>query len=378
MKTNKGFAPIILLIIVLVVATATIAINKEKKIEKEIITPQTAKTGYEKNQPDISTVEQELISALKVSSGISPETYAYIDKQLTEFERAGIDTKNGRSLLSQFKIGDQTETIKSIETTQTSKIQENNQLQQTPVTQNQNENTTIPENTKPEIQSLTTWTYENEKWTPSKTPPACSELILESPIDISKVTSILYPGQTRGPSINDYKAHGGFRFDNTTNNSVEVRSPLDGYVWRGARFYVNGEIQYGFDIVTECGIMQRFGHLYELSPKFQELASKMRPAVEGDSRTTDLIPYQKISKGELIATKIGLPGNIGMDWGVYDLRKENDASKDPNFREKHFFQRWYDYHGICWLDLLTADQKSTAKSLPGGDGVMGKTSDYCK
>ena len=49
--------------------------------------------------------------------------------------------------------------------------------------------------------------------------PSCPTPLLQTPVDLSKVTSILYPGQERG---GNYKAHGGFGFDNATDNLVTV------------------------------------------------------------------------------------------------------------------------------------------------------------
>jgi hypothetical protein len=233
--------------------------------------------------------------------------------------------------------------------------------------------------TDPNKTPLVTWEYDTtaNQWVANGNPPQCPPLVFDSPVDITKASSILYPGQIRGSSINDYKAHGGFRFDGDAGQNITVRMPFDGYVWRGARYFLDGHMQYGFDIIHECGIMMRFGHLSELSSKFMAHAEKMRPAADGDSRTTDFQPFQKINKGEIIASKVGIPGNAGMDWGVYDLRTVNAAAGDPSFRENHYFQRWYDYYGLCWLDYLPSNEQSIAKSLPGADGKMGKTSSYC-
>src|SRR5262245_7815446 len=53
---------------------------------------------------------------------------------------------------------------------------------------------------------------EGGDWVPSGEPPPCpSPLVLDTPVDISLVTSVLYPGQPRGTA---FKPHGGFRFDN--------------------------------------------------------------------------------------------------------------------------------------------------------------------
>ena len=46
---------------------------------------------------------------------------------------------------------------------------------------------------------------------------SCPAPLLQTPVDLSKVTSILYPGQERG---GNYKAHGVFGFDNAPDNLV--------------------------------------------------------------------------------------------------------------------------------------------------------------
>ena len=64
-------------------------------------------------------------------------------------------------------------------------------------------------------------------WSPNGAPPDCSEpMVLQTPVDISKVTSALWPGQQRGA----YVAHGGFRFDATSGNDVTVRAPLGSHL----------------------------------------------------------------------------------------------------------------------------------------------------
>jgi hypothetical protein len=217
------------------------------------------------------------------------------------------------------------------------------------------------------------WDYLDGKWVSSGTPPECPALVFSSPVDIGKATSILYPGQRRG----EYKPHGGFRFDNQNTNAIDVRAPFDGYVWRGARYLEGGQVQYSIDIVNGCGIMHRFDHLLELSPEFKKLAEKLPEPKEADSRTTVLEPFLYVKKGDLIATKVGKGGNVGMDWGVYDLRKENAASKAASYRQEFQTLGWSAFHALCWLNYLPEQEKSVATSLPGGDGVSGKKSDYC-
>jgi hypothetical protein len=209
----------------------------------------------------------------------------------------------------------------------------------------------------------------------SGTPPECSSpLVLASPTDLSKVISILYPGQTRG---GDYKPHGGFRFTDGLNQ-VEVKAPMDAAVVEGGRYLVNGEIQYVFDFVNSCGIKYRIGHLRTLSPAFENIANQFPEAQEMDSRTTQVIPNVEIKAGDIIATAVGLleEGNAFFDFGVYDLRQENEASKDTTFQTEHTNDKGQAWHGVCWFDLLSAQDETIVKGLPATS--PGSESDYCK
>ncbi|MDO8755279.1 MAG: hypothetical protein Q7J80_15385 [Anaerolineales bacterium] len=222
------------------------------------------------------------------------------------------------------------------------------------------------------------WQWDGEKWRPSGSPPNCIDPItLESPIDITTATAILYPGQTRG---GDYKAHGGFRFDNAPSNSLDVKIPLDGHIIEASRYIEQGEVQYFFIFTSPCGIAYRLDHLLSLTSKFQAVADTLPEAKVDDSRTTLLKEPVAVKPGEIIATAIGFAsnGNVSFDFGVYDVRKLNEASQDPAWAAKHEQSKEFDYYGICWLDLLPSKDVEVVKLLPGGDQQAGKTSDYCK
>ncbi|MEK7059242.1 MAG: hypothetical protein AAB971_00585 [Patescibacteria group bacterium] len=209
------------------------------------------------------------------------------------------------------------------------------------------------------------------------TPPTCpKQPMLKSPTSLSQVTSILYPGQTRG---GNYKPHGGFRFDNVTDNKVAVTAPMDAYIYRGARYLVDGEVQYTFDFVNSCGIMYRLGHLLVLTPKYQALADAFPPAQEGDSRTTNINSVVNVKTGEQIATKVGVTVggvNTFFDLGVYDLRSSNQASKDTSYVQQRGLE--LAGHAVCWLKgWLPNTDEAKINSLPAGDPTSGKNSDYC-
>lgn len=222
-----------------------------------------------------------------------------------------------------------------------------------------------------------TWRQTNDGWSPSAKPPTCpSPLRILLPVDITKVTSILYPGQYRG---GDYKPHGGFAFDNNADQAVDVVAPLTGMAVRGSRYIESGDIQYMFDVISSCGIMSRLDHLLTLSAKFQVLANTLPPAGES-SATTNFNPPVLITEGEKVAVAIGLTKpskNVFVDFGVYDMRGFNKISSDPTWAANHPGSKEMSGHAICWFDLLDAQSVATVRSLPSRDGTSGKTSDYC-
>lgn len=230
-----------------------------------------------------------------------------------------------------------------------------------------------PENTNASI-----WSFDDKTntWKSNGNVPTCpNPLTINSPVNVSLATGILYPGQTRG---GDYKPHGGFRFDNISNNEVEIRVPMDSLVVSGTRFLYDGEIQYGFDFLMPCGIQFRLGHLRELTPKFQEIANKFREPTEMDSRGTSVSPSVSVQANELIATRTGVMAtkNTFVDFGVYDLRQKNEASKDLSWASSHPVQ--FGHYAICWFDWLKQSEESIVRSLPPADPNSGKNSDYCK
>lgn len=220
------------------------------------------------------------------------------------------------------------------------------------------------------------WEFTGDSWKVNSTPPPCPDpLILETPIDISNVSSVLYPGQTRG---GDYKPHGGFRFDNLNSNKVTVRAPMDAQVFRASRYLVEGEIQYTFDFIAPCGIMYRFGHLLELDAKYSKIADALPTALELDSRSTDVNPPVDTTRGEIVATAVGLTkGKINsfLDFGVYDLRTKNQASQDEAWTKQHSPE--LAHYALCWFDLLPSSDSVKVRNLPPADSQSGASSDYC-
>jgi hypothetical protein len=237
--------------------------------------------------------------------------------------------------------------------------------------------TTPTASAEPEKEEKFIWQQSEGGWMTSETAPDCPEQpILITPTDITKVTSVLYPGQTRG---GNYKPHGGFRLDNTTNTAVTVSAPMDGYVMRGSQYIEQGEVQYMFDIFNNCGIMYRFDHLNTLSSTFQKLTESWPPAQANDSRTNNIDNPPLIKAGDEIATAVGFvkTKNTTFDWGVYDYRAQNSASQSTAYQTAHQQDKELSWHAVCWLDWIAEADETTLRALPAGDSKSGKKSDYC-
>lgn len=196
-------------------------------------------------------------------------------------------------------------------------------------------------------------------------------LVLQTPVDLSNVTAILYPGQVRG---GNFKPHGGFRFDNSKPDDIEVRAPLDSNLREAQAYMEDGEIQYMFDFAHPCGIVYRFDHLETLSPKLVDIAKNLTVLSEQDWKSGKGVHQKDLSnlnisvkQGEVIATAVGFrkTNNVFVDLGVYDLRG------------KSMFQNPRP-HAICWFDLLPASDSAKVKSLPAGDSQAGSQSTLCK
>lgn len=221
------------------------------------------------------------------------------------------------------------------------------------------------------------WEFVNDKWTANADAPDCPDpLYVKSPTDITKATAVLYPGQTRG---NDYKAHGGLRFDGQSHDSITVRAPADMHLIEGSRYIEQGEVQYLLVFQNSCGLAFRFDHLFTLSPAMQKVADTMPPAKPDDSRTTRFDKPVTVKDGEVLATAVGFKNsqNVSFDFGVYDLRTLNLASKNASFAEARGDNKSQTFYGICWVNLLKGDDAKLALALPGGDSINGKNSDYC-
>lgn len=210
-------------------------------------------------------------------------------------------------------------------------------------------------------------TTSSQQFTGSACP---TQPMMISPADVTLATSVLYPGQTRG---GDYKAHGGLRFDNSQDNKVTVKAPMDAKLTIGSRYIEQGEVQILLEFSNACGVKYRFDHLLTLTDKFQKAVdASLPPAKLDDSRTSNFKPVVDVTQGETVATAVGSTktSNAGFDFGVYDMRKENGTNPSGSDLARH---------GVCWLnDWLPATDSAKLLTLPGGDSINGKTSDYCK
>lgn len=223
------------------------------------------------------------------------------------------------------------------------------------------------------------WSFNGSTWQPSGKAPACPEPnTIRSPIDVTAVNAVLYPGQFRG---GNYKAHGGLGIDGATSNQYDVKALRDAYLYRGARYIEDGSVQYMFDFLDPCGVLYRYDHLATLTPEFQAYADQLPPAQPNDSRTQTFNEHPFIKEGTLVATAIGYSTpkvNAFFDVGVYDLRQPNSASEDPAFtsNQAKTQSKELSFFSVCWFDWLEGSEKETIQNLPPRNSAE-NTSDYC-
>ncbi len=302
------------------------------------------------------SLKQSLLGAQKSSGELSPQTYQDIESKIKYWEGRGYaqEMQEIRDILSQLKVGGQIPEISAPEN-QAMKTEENTE-----------EKPAQTQNSGP-----VRWDYKNGKWIPTREPPACPEpLVLKVPVDLERVTGILYPGQVRSE---DFKPHGGFA---TNGQGADVvRAPLQGYIKDVAYFTDEFGVHYMYDIQHECGIMVRIGHLGAVPDKFQAVFDTANKRGYRDSVTME-VQSVLVEAGEIIATNSQT--GKGFDFGMYDLRKENQAAQDLAFREAHADEAGQAYYALCWLDWFTEEESKKLKALPGVDWKSGKESAYCE
>lgn len=221
------------------------------------------------------------------------------------------------------------------------------------------------------------------------TPPKCPNPVLKnSPVETAKASSILLPGQYRGTH---FKAHGGFRFDiggfdKTNHNAVTVKLPMDAKLTGLVRYYEVGllsgqqELQYLLTFTAPCGIMIRFDHLATLTADFSKVAETTPKPELDNTRSLPLQEQPSFKAGTVVATNIGAPNgsNNAMDFGVYDLRKPNETSKNAAWAALHKNESSQTFYGVCWLDWLPKADAARANTLMAELPASHKgASDYC-
>lgn len=217
------------------------------------------------------------------------------------------------------------------------------------------------------------WRFDGTEWTPNGTAPSCAEpLGLQTPVDMSIVTSALWPGQSRG----GYKGHGGFRFDSTPADGITVRAPIGAHLVQASKYLEGDEEQILLFFSAPCGFFYRFDHVAGLSPQIDEALQVITGPVTTSSRTTFMSPPLWVEKGEVVGTSVGIPpSNIFVDFGLYDVRKPNNVIPNPAWADSFAQDKEFGHYGVCFFDYLPGDDGDTMRSLP--TGKEGQTSDYC-
>lgn len=221
------------------------------------------------------------------------------------------------------------------------------------------------------------WRFDHEarEWRSTGAPPDCPDpLTMVSPVDVKLATGGLWPGQVRGDG---YRSHGGFRFDDSDADDVTVLAPMDADLVAASSYLEQGERQYFMIFIHPCGISYRLDHLLTLSPDLEVAVADVPPGGEGDSRTTQIDPPVRFEAGDPLATAVGVPRvpNIFVDFGVYDLRRQNASAQDSAWLAAHEGEEEFSHHGVCIWDLLPPADAEVMRALPGGS--EGKASDYC-
>ena len=314
-----------------------------------------------RNTPSANVLRSELEMAIR-SVGIHPSRLGDIEREIDALAATGADVTELRTLLGKLSVGE-------------------GSAPKPPPPPPQQPVVTERAVTKPYWEYDPSRTANWHYWAREGSPPACTEpIVLASPVDLSLVTAILYPGQVRGDGPEDFKPHGGFTLK-AGIKSVELRAPMDGYLTSVAKFTDDFGLHYGLTFQNPCGIQFLGGHFGALPPDIAAVVDKVPLKGYGESRTEPIFPPYFVKKGQVIVTGLqekANPERPGFDWGVADLRQENAASKDPRFRSLYGYAPWNTYYGVCWLDLLPPEQESIVRSFPGGDYREGKNSEYCK
>lgn len=91
-------------------------------------------------------------------------------------------------------------------------------------------------------------------------------------------------------------------------------------------------------------------------------------------------PLGHFKAGTVIGTGAGLKKNVkggGYDFGLYDLRKPNQISKNPQWAKLHEVEKSHTYYGVCWLDYLPKADKDRLLNIKPFYIDDRVASDYC-
>lgn len=232
------------------------------------------------------------------------------------------------------------------------------------------------------------WAFneQTQEWFAQEgTPPKCKEPFVfdNTPVNLDTVMVISMPGAYRGYN---YKPHGGFRLTDSTSGKAEVKLPMDATLVGLKRYYEGNpaELQYLLTFESDCGIAFRFDHLYTLTPDFQKIAETTPEPKLNDTRSdpNEQPPRVAFKAGTIVATEIGFPKtrNYGFDFGVYDYRKQNEISKNAQWKAIHNNYTSLEWFGVCWLNMLPGADSAKATALsqvvinPARPNII---SDYC-
>lgn len=222
----------------------------------------------------------------------------------------------------------------------------------------------------------------NGGWTASGNAPTCSGVDWSVPVDnLGNVQTLLDPGQIRGGR---YKAHGGFRM---VDSATVVRAPIDGYVVSAAAYRETatgqsgptGEVQYLVDIQNPCGFAVRFDHLKVLDPAIARALGAV--LVRDDSRTTQITPPVRVTRGQVLATTVGHTEtgvNPSFDFGAYDYRARQYNRRTETELAAFGPDGQLGRYALCWQDLFGAGTAATLRNISRTSTEAAQGSDVCR
>ena len=249
---------------------------------------------------------------------------------------------------------------------------------------------TTTASTEPSKPVSWSWDETSASYTSTGTPPDCPSPLIDDGalVDVSAVTSKLWPGQVRD---GEYLVNGTFRWsgpDEPFPDGVTITMPFDGYITGAWQFLKAGSYLFGLNIVHPCGLMVRLSKMHDPSPEVKAaVLDAMGEAREKDSRETFYNPGIWLPKGTVLATSVGVPPpneqtdvvGAQLDVAVLDLRAPN-----PQIPTDFDFEQWagsaapqYVFFQVCAYqgDYFAAGDQALIAAIPLGGGTP--ESDTC-